>query len=166
VRPDDPVRAFVGLGGNQGDVETTLVEALWAVDALPQTTIQRQSAFYRTPAWGKTDQPAFLNAVVELRTRMPAKVLLDALLAIEERFGRVRSDAERWGPRVIDLDLLAYGDDVIDEPGLTLPHPHLHERAFVLVPLAEIAPGLVIPGRGDVASLLAAVDVSGIEAIP
>ena len=166
MRPDDPVRAFVGLGGNQGDVETTLVEALWAVDALPQTTIQRQSAFYRTPAWGKTDQPAFLNAVVELRTRMPAKVLLESLLAIEERFGRVRSDAERWGPRVLDLDLLAYGDAVVDEPGLTLPHPHLHERAFVLVPLAEIAPNLVIPGRGEVASLLAAVDVSGIEAIP
>ena len=166
MRPDDPVRAFVGLGGNQGDVETTLVEALWAVDALPQTTIQRQSAFYRTPAWGKTDQPAFLNAVVELRTRMPAQVLLESLLEIEARFGRVRSEAERWGPRVIDLDLLAYGDEVIDEPGLTLPHPHLHERAFVLVPLAEIAPALVIPGRGDVASLLAAVDVSGIEAIP
>jgi 2-amino-4-hydroxy-6-hydroxymethyldihydropteridine diphosphokinase len=166
VRPDDPVRAFVGLGGNQGDVETTLVEALWAVDALPQTTIQRQSAFYRTPAWGKTDQPAFLNAVVELRTRMPAKVLLESLLAIEERFGRVRSEAERWGPRVVDLDLLAYGDEVIDEPGLTLPHPHLHERAFVLVPLAEIAPSLVIPGRGEVSALLAAVDVSGIEAIP
>lgn len=166
MRPDDPVRAFVGLGGNQGDVETTLVEALWAVDALPQTTIQRQSAFYRTPAWGKTDQPAFLNAVVELRTRMPAKVLLESLLAIEERFGRVRSDADRWGPRVLDLDLLAYGDAVVDEPGLTLPHPHLHERAFVLVPLAEIAPNLVVPGRGEVASLLAAVDVSGIEAIP
>jgi 2-amino-4-hydroxy-6-hydroxymethyldihydropteridine diphosphokinase len=166
VRPDDPVRAFVGLGGNQGDVETTLVEALWAVDALPQTTIQRQSAFYRTPAWGKTDQPAFLNAVVELRTRMPAKVLLESLLAIEERFGRVRSEAERWGPRVLDLDLLAYGDEVNDEPGLTLPHPHLHERAFVLVPLAEIAPSLVIPGRGEVSALLAAVDVSGIEAIP
>ena len=166
MRPDDPVRAFVGLGGNQGDVETTLVEALWAVDALPQTTIQRQSAFYRTPAWGKTDQPAFLNAVVELRTRMPAKVLLEALLAIEERFGRVRSEAERWGPRVLDLDLLAYGDEVIDEPGLTLPHPRLHERAFVLVPLAEIAPALVIPGQGEVAALLAAVDVTGIEAIP
>ena len=166
MRPDDPVRAFVGLGGNQGDVETTLVEALWAVDALPQTTIQRQSAFYRTPAWGKTDQPAFLNAVVELRTRMPAQVLLESLLEIEARFGRVRSEAERWGPRVIDLDLLAYGDEVIDQPGLTLPHPRLHERAFVLVPLAEIAPGLVIPGKGEVAALLAAVDVSGIEAIP
>ncbi|HEU0152611.1 MAG TPA: 2-amino-4-hydroxy-6-hydroxymethyldihydropteridine diphosphokinase [Arenimonas sp.] len=166
MRPDDPVRAFVGLGGNLGDVETTLVEALWALDALPQTTIQRQSAFYRTPAWGKTDQPGFVNAVVELRTRTTAPALLALLLAIEERFGRVRSEADRWGPRVLDLDLLAYGDEVIDEPGLTLPHPHLHERAFVLVPLAEIAPGLVIPGRGDVASLLAAVDVSGIEAIP
>ncbi|GAB2505014.1 2-amino-4-hydroxy-6-hydroxymethyldihydropteridine diphosphokinase [Arenimonas alkanexedens] len=166
MRPDDPIRAFVALGGNEGDVETTLVEALWAVDALPQTTIQRQSAFYRTPAWGKTDQPPFLNAVVELRTRITAPVLLASLLEIEARFGRVRSEAERWGPRTIDLDLLTYGDAVIDEPGLTLPHPHLHERAFVLVPLAEIAPDLVIPGRGEVATLLAAVDVSGIEAIP
>lgn len=166
MRPDDPVRAFVGLGGNQGEVETTLVEALWAVDALPQTTIQRQSAFYRTPAWGKTDQPDFLNAVVELRTRLTAPVLLESLLDIEARFGRVRSEAERWGPRVIDLDLLLYGDDNLDQPGLTLPHPRLHERAFVLVPLAEIAPSLEVPGRGRVADLLAAVDVSGIEAIP
>lgn len=166
MRPDDPVRAFVGLGGNQGDVETTLVEALWALDALPQTTLQRQSAFYRTPAWGNTEQPPFLNAVVELRTRVTAPVLMQSLLAIEEKFGRVRSEAERWGPRVVDLDLLVYGDEVIDAPGLTLPHPRLHERAFVLVPLAEIAPGLVIPGRGTVAELLAAVDVSGIEAIP
>lgn len=166
MRPDDPVRAFIGLGGNQGDVETTLVEALWAVDALPQSSIQRQSAFYRTPAWGKTDQPSFINAVVELRTRLTAPALLELLLAIEARFGRVRSEAERWGPRVIDLDLLAYGDEVTDQPGLTLPHPRLHERAFVLVPLAEIAPELVIPGKGDVATLLAAVDVTGIEALP
>ena len=166
MRPDAPIRAFVGLGGNEGDVETTLTEALWAVDALPQTTIQRQSAVYRTPAWGRTDQPDFLNAVVELRTRMVARVLLDSLLEIEQRFGRVRRAEDRWGPRAIDLDLLLYGDEVIEEPGLSLPHPRLHERAFVLVPLAEIAPDLVVPGRGVVKDLLAAVDTAGIEAIP
>ena len=166
MRPDAPIRAFVGLGGNEGDVETTLTEALWAVDALPQTTIRRQSAVYRTPAWGRTDQPDFLNAVVELQTRMAARVLLDSLLEIEQRFGRIRRVEDRWGPRVLDLDLLLYGDDVIEEPGLSLPHPRLHERAFVLVPLAEIAPDLLVPGRGVVKDLLAAVDTAGIEAIP
>jgi 2-amino-4-hydroxy-6-hydroxymethyldihydropteridine diphosphokinase len=166
MRPDAPVRAYVGLGGNEGDVATTLEEALWALDALPQTTIQHQSAFYRTPAWGRTDQPDFINAVVELRTRTAPRALLELLLEIEQRFGRVRNAADRWGPRALDLDLLLYGDEIVDEPGLTVPHPHLHERAFVLVPLAEIAPSLAIPGRGDVKSLLAAVDVSGIEAIP
>lgn len=166
MRPDAPVRAYVGVGGNEGDVQTVLTEALWAVDALPQTSIRQQSAFYRTPAWGRTDQPDFLNAVVELQTRLEARVLLEALLAIEQRFGRVRSETERWGPRAVDLDLLLYGDEVLDEPGLRVPHPHLHERAFVLVPLHEIAPGLAVPGQGEVRQLLAAVDVSGIEAIP
>jgi 2-amino-4-hydroxy-6-hydroxymethyldihydropteridine diphosphokinase len=97
---------------------------------------------------------------------MTPRALLDLLLEVEQRFGRVRSASERWGPRALDLDLLLYGDEAVSEPGLTVPHPHLHERAFVLVPLAEIAPSLEIPGRGDVASLLAAVDASGIEAIP
>ena len=166
MKPDDPVRAWVGVGGNVGDVETTLVEALWAVDALPMTSIRRQSAFYRTPAWGKTDQPDFLNAAIELQTRLAPKVLLDALLDIERRFGRERSAEERWGPRTLDLDLLLVGEAPHHEPGLDLPHPRLHERAFVLVPLAEIAADLVIPGRGRVADLLAAVDASGIEAIP
>ena len=167
MRPDDPVRAFVGLGGNQGDVETTLVEALWAVDALPQTTIQRQSAFYRTPAWGRTDQPDFINGVIALETTLDAPGLLAALLGIERRFGRLRDgEAGRWGPRTLDLDLLLHGDQVLELPGLSLPHPRLHERAFVLVPLAEIAPGLVVPGRGRVDGLLAKVDASGIQAIP
>ncbi len=166
MRPDAPVRAYVGLGGNEGDIETTLTEALWALDALPQTSIRRQSAVYRTPAWGRTDQPDFLNAVVELQTRIVPRVLLNSLLEIEQRFGRVRRSEDRWGPRVLDLDLLLYGEDVLDEPGLSLPHPRLHERAFVLVPLAEIAPDLVVPGRGMVRDLLAAVDTGGIEAIP
>lgn len=159
------VRAYVGLGGNVGDVATTLEEALWAIDALPQTSIRAQSALYRSPAWGNTDQPDFINAVVELQTRLTPRVLLDQLLAIEERFGRVRSEGEKWGPREIDLDLLLFGEETLDEPGLHLPHPHLHERAFVLVPLAEIAPTLEITGRGRVDALLAVVDASGIEPV-
>ena len=163
--PDDPVHAFIALGGNLGDVEITLAEALWAIDALPQTTIRAQSGFYRTPAWGRTDQPDFINAAVEIRTRMPSRVLLNQLLDIEKRFGRVRRDGDRWGPRTVDLDLLMYGDETIDTPGLHLPHPRMHERVFVLVPLAEIAPGLEIPGHGSVRDLLAGMDTSSIEAI-
>lgn len=158
-------RAFVGLGGNLGDVETTLVEALWAIDGLPQTSIRAQSALYRTKPWGRGDQPDFLNGVVELQTRMTPRVLLEHLLAIEVRFGRVRSQEERWGPRALDLDLLVFGDQLIDEPGLHVPHPRLRERAFVLVPLAEIAPSLQIVGQGKVSDLLAQVDADGIEAV-
>jgi 2-amino-4-hydroxy-6-hydroxymethyldihydropteridine diphosphokinase len=160
-----PTRAFVGLGGNVGDVETTLTEAMWALDSMPQTSIRAQSAFYRTPPWGNTDQPPFVNAVVELQTRLAPRVLLDLLIDIEARFGRDRSEGEKWGPREIDLDLLAYGDEQMDEPGLHLPHPHLHERAFVLVPLAEIAPTLDIVGVGRVDELLRQVDAAGIERI-
>jgi len=160
-----PVRAFVGLGGNLGDVEETLLDALMALDMIPQTTQRVHSRFYRNPAWGKTDQPEFINAVAELQTRLTPRVLLERLLAIEERFGRVRSQGEKWGPRKLDLDLLVYGEESLDEPGLHLPHPHLHERAFVLVPLAEIAPDLVIPGQGKVRDLLASVDSSAVEAL-
>ncbi len=158
-------RAFVGLGGNLGDVETTLVEALWAIDGLPQTSIRAQSALYRSKPWGRGDQPDFLNGAVELQTRMTPRVLLEHLLAIEERFGRVRAKEDRWGPRTLDLDLLVFGEEVIDEPGLHVPHPRLHERAFVLVPLAEIAPSLHIVGQGKVSDLLAQVDASGVEAV-
>ena len=158
-------RAFVGLGGNLGDVETTLVEALWAIDGLPQTSIRAQSALYRSKPWGRGDQPDFLNGAVELQTRMTPRVLLEHLLAIEERFGRVRAKEDRWGPRTLDLDLLVFGEEVIAEPGLHVPHPRLHERAFVLVPLAEIAPSLHIVGQGKVSDLLARVDASGVEAV-
>ena len=160
-----PIRAFLGLGGNVGDVPTTLAEAMWAIDSLPQTSIRAQSSFYRTPPWGRTDQPEFINAVVELQTRLAPRVLLNYLLEIETRFGRDRSESEKWGPRELDLDLLTFGDESIDEPGMHIPHPHLHERAFVLVPLSEIAPSLEIPGVGIVSELLASVSVSGIEAI-
>jgi 2-amino-4-hydroxy-6-hydroxymethyldihydropteridine diphosphokinase len=160
------VAAFVALGGNLGEVDTTFAEALWAIDGLPMTSIRRQSAFYRTPPWGREDQPDFLNATVELQTRLAPEILLQRLLQIEMNFGRDRAREERWGPRALDLDLLLYGDLAIDQQGLQLPHPRLHERAFVLVPLAEIAPELEIPGRGKVAELLAAVDAGGIERLP
>lgn len=160
-----PVRAFVGLGGNIGDVETTLTEALWAIDSLPQTSIRSQSKFYRSPPWGNTEQPEFINAVVEIQTRLAPRVLLNYLLDIEARFGRDRSEGEKWGPRELDLDLLTFGEDSIDEPGMHLPHPHLHERAFVLVPLAEIAPTLEIAGVGKVGELRNAIDATGIQPI-
>ena len=127
----------------------------------------RRSARYRTPAWGRTDQPDFINAVAAVRTTLAPQALLDGLLAIERRFGRERAATDaRWGPRVLDMDLLLHGDAVLDTPWLTLPHPRLHERAFVLVPLAEIAPALLVPGSGRVDALRAAVDATGIEAIP
>ena len=160
-----PIRAYVGVGANVGDVATTIAEALWALDSMPQTSIRAQSRLYRTPPWGNTDQPPFTNGVVELQTRLSPRVLLDLLLDIELRFGRDRSEGEKWGPRELDLDLLVYGEEQLDEPGMHIPHPHLHERAFVLVPLAEIAPRLEIVGVGRVSDLLAAVDTGGIEPI-
>ncbi len=161
----DAVRAFVGLGGNIGDVANTLMEAIWAIEALPQTSVRSQSDLYRSPPWGRTDQDPFINAVVELQTRLAPMVLLDSLIEIEEKFGRVRSEDERWGPRTLDLDLLVFGEQTIQSPGLCIPHPHLHERGFVLVPLAQIAPNLDVPGQGRVADLLAAIDASGVEVI-
>jgi len=164
--PDPPVRAFIGLGSNLGDPEATLAEAIFALDELPQTSVRAQSAMYSTPAWGRTDQPDFVNAVVELQTRLIPEVLLQQLLQLERRFGRVRQEGERWGPRELDLDLLVHGDVVLDEPGLHLPHPRIRERAFVLVPLAEIAPALEVPGMGRVADLLAVVASDGIRKLP
>lgn len=161
----DAIRAFVGMGGNIGDVANTLMEAIWALEALPQTSVRSQSDLYRSPPWGRTDQAEFINAVVELQTRLAPSILLDSLIEIEERFGRVRNLDERWGPRTLDLDLLVYGDQTIQTPGLCIPHPHLHERGFVLVPLAQIAPDLDVPGQGRVADLLAGIDASAITPI-
>ena len=161
----ESIRAYVGLGGNVGDVEDTMMEALMAIDGLPQTSIRAQSRLYRSPPWGRTDQDDFINAVIELRTRLAARVLLDYLLEVETRFGRVRGEDDKWGPRTLDLDLLIFGEESLNLPGMHVPHPRIHERAFVLVPLAEIAATLQIPGRGQVSELLAAIDSSGIEAI-
>jgi 2-amino-4-hydroxy-6-hydroxymethyldihydropteridine diphosphokinase len=159
------VRAFVGLGGNVGDVAEAFAAAASRMDALPGTQLLRVSRHYRTPAWGVAAQPDFLNAVAMLETTLSARGLLDALLAIERAHGRDRGHETRWGPRTLDLDLLLYGDGVIDEPGLRVPHPHLHERAFALRPLLDIAPDVSIPGHGPARDLPAAMAVDGIEAV-
>ena len=149
-------RAYVGLGANLGDRERTLREAVEALAAEDGVEVVAVSTVRETEPVGVGEQPLFLNGAVELATTLTARELLEVLLAVEQRFGRVRAPGEH-GPRTLDLDLLLYGDEVIEEPGLTVPHPRLHERRFVLEPLAELAPGLVVPGRGDVESLLTGV---------
>lgn len=141
-------RAYVGLGANLGDREATIRAALAELPGLVAVSELRE-----TEPVGVVDQPPFLNGAAALETELSARELLDALLAIERELGRERR--ERWGPRTIDLDLLLYGEERIDEPGLTVPHPRLHERRFALEPLADLDPELVIPGRGRVGDLLA-----------
>lgn len=160
-----PVIAFVGLGGNVGAAVTTLRAAIGDLSALPDTQLLRASKLYRTPAWGMEDQPDFVNAVAMLETQLAPQALLEHLLAIERIHGRSRDADLRWGPRTLDLDLLLYGDAVIDEPGLHVPHPQLHKRAFALQPLVEIAPETVIPGVGRAGDALAAMATTGIEAL-
>jgi 2-amino-4-hydroxy-6-hydroxymethyldihydropteridine diphosphokinase len=149
-------RAYVGLGANLGDRERTLRAAVDALAAEDGIEVVAVSTLRATDPVGVGDQPRFLNGAAELETTLAARELLDRLLAVEQRFGRVRVPGEH-GPRTLDLDLLLYGDEELDEPGLTVPHPRLHERMFVLEPLAELAPGLVVPGRGEVESLLSGV---------
>jgi 2-amino-4-hydroxy-6-hydroxymethyldihydropteridine diphosphokinase len=141
-------RAYVGLGANLGDREATIRAAL---EALPG--VVAVSSLRETDPVGVTDQPQYLNGVAALETGLSPRELLDALLAVERELGRERR--ERWGPRTIDLDLLLYGEETIDEPGLTVPHPRLHERRFALEPLSELAPDALIPGRGRVGDVLA-----------
>jgi 2-amino-4-hydroxy-6-hydroxymethyldihydropteridine diphosphokinase len=150
-------RAYVGLGANLGDREGTLREAVDALAAEEGIEVVAVSTLCETAPVGVGGQPRFLNGAVALETSLGARELLDRLLAVEQRFGRVRVPDEH-GPRTLDLDLLLFGDERIDEPGLTVPHPRLHERRFVLEPLGELAPGLVVPGRGAVEALLAGVD--------
>ena len=159
--------AFVGLGGNLGDAAGRLRQALLALDRLPGTHLVRASRLYRTPAWGLTAQPDFVNAVAMIDTALAPLVLLQHLLHIERDAGRnrVADDAVRWGPRTLDLDLLLYGEEVIAIAGLSVPHPHLHERAFALVPLLEIAPDVHIPNRGPGAELLARLPALGVQAL-
>ncbi|HZC74600.1 MAG TPA: 2-amino-4-hydroxy-6-hydroxymethyldihydropteridine diphosphokinase [Gaiellaceae bacterium] len=149
-------RAYVGLGANLGDREGTLRAAVDALAAEDGVEVVAVSTLRDTEPVGVGEQPLFLNGVVALETTLGARELLGRLLEVERRFGRVRVPGEH-APRTLDLDLLLYGDDAIDEPGLTVPHARLHERRFVLEPLAELAPGLVVPRRGDVESLLRGV---------
>lgn len=146
-------RAYVGLGANLGDRERTLHAAIDALAADDGVEVVSVSVLRETEPVGVGQQPLYLNGAAEVETTLTARELLDRLLAVEQRFGRIRVPDEH-GPRTLDLDLLLYGDEVIHEPGLTVPHPLLHERRFVLEPIAELAPGLVVPGRGDVESLL------------
>jgi 2-amino-4-hydroxy-6-hydroxymethyldihydropteridine diphosphokinase len=159
----ETVTACVALGSNLDDPRAQVERGFVALAALPQTTLSARSRLYRTKPWGVADQPDFINAAARLETTLAPRALLDALLAIEAGAGRVRG--ARNGPRILDLDLLLYGDRIIDEPDFVLPHPRLHERAFVLLPLTDVAPGLEIPGHGCVADLLARLDTVGCSSI-
>lgn len=155
-------RAYVALGANLGDPPGQLRAALEQLGRAPGIILGAVSGFYRTPPLGPPGQPDYCNAVCALETSLGPEALLDLLQAIETGAGRVRG-AEQWGPRLLDLDLLHVEGVVLDTPRLSLPHPRVHQRAFVLVPLAQIAPDLEIPGRGSIAALAAAVDRSGVR---
>lgn len=148
------VRAFIGLGGNQGDVIAAFHSAVASIAALSATRILAVSGLYSSPAWGGIMQDDYLNAVLEIETELLPESLLDELLAIEQAHGRIRSETQRWGPRTLDCDILLYGVRQIATERLQVPHPRLVDRAFVLVPLAEIAPDLSIPGRGFLGLLI------------
>jgi 2-amino-4-hydroxy-6-hydroxymethyldihydropteridine diphosphokinase len=147
-------RSFVGLGSNLGDPQEQIRWALELLAAEDGVQVVAVSTLRETDPVGYEDQPRFLNGAAELRTSLSARELLDRLLGIERRLGRVRGEGPRFGPRTIDLDLLLHGDEVVVEPGLLVPHPRLHERRFALEPLAELDPALEIPGRGPVQALL------------
>ena len=151
--------AWIGLGSNQGQSEAILNQALQALDRLPSTHVADVSSIYKTPPWGLADQADFLNAAAKLETGLAPEQFLDGLLTIEQELGRTR-DGPRWGPRSLDLDLLLFDDQIVDRPRLQVPHPRLHLRAFVLVPLSEIEPGLCVPGLGTVSDLLNSLDPS------
>jgi 2-amino-4-hydroxy-6-hydroxymethyldihydropteridine diphosphokinase len=151
-------RAYVGVGANLGDRERTIREALAALGARPGIAVVGVSTLRETDPVGYVDQPRFLNGAVALETQLAPRELLDALLDVERELGRVRGEGPRFGPRPIDLDLLLHGDVVVDEPGLVVPHPRLHERRFALEPLADLDPALVVPGRGAVADLIARLE--------
>ena len=154
--------ALVGLGGNIGDVRTTLDRAVAALCDGASVRLLAQSSDYATPPWGVADQPAFVNRCIAVATALPPRMLLERALAVERTLGRDRSREQRWGPRPLDIDLLAYDDVALNAPGLTLPHPRMLERAFVLVPLAEIVPDRIVAGV-RVRDALARLDASGIE---
>jgi 2-amino-4-hydroxy-6-hydroxymethyldihydropteridine diphosphokinase len=156
---------LIALGGNIGDVRATFQSAIANVCGMAQAVLLARSADYATPPWGDEQQDRFINACIEIETGLDPHALLFTLHRIEKKFGRDRTKEKRWGPRSLDLDLIAYDDVTIDKPELTLPHPRLFERAFVLVPLAEIAPDRLIAGR-TVKQALAQLSTAGIERLP
>lgn len=157
--------ALLALGGNLGDVRATLDRAIAMLCAGPKVGLKARSADYVTPPWGVEDQPRFVNLCIAVETSLTPHALLARAQAIERACGRRRENERRWGPRPIDIDILTYDDVELDEKGLTLPHPRLFERAFVLLPLAEIAGERAIAGR-QVSAALAGLDVSGIKRLP
>jgi 2-amino-4-hydroxy-6-hydroxymethyldihydropteridine diphosphokinase len=158
-------QALIALGGNVGNVRATFDRALALLCDGARVRLTARSSDYRTPPWGVTDQPAFVNAVIAVATSLEPHDLFDRMLEVERGLGRDRNNERRWGPRTIDIDLLAYDDLVLHEPDLMLPHPRLFERAFVLVPLSEIAPDRVIAGI-RIRDALARLDTAGIEKLP
>jgi len=155
-----PITAFIALGSNLEDPVAQVRSGLRALAGLPHTRLTGASSLYRNPAVGMRDQPDFVNAVASIETRLAPQALLEGLLAIEREHGRVRDFPN--APRTLDLDIVLYGEAVIDEPGLTVPHPRMLARAFVLVPLAEIAPQAMVPRAGSAAGLAARVEATGL----
>jgi 2-amino-4-hydroxy-6-hydroxymethyldihydropteridine diphosphokinase len=156
---------LIALGGNVGDVRTTFGKAIANICGMAQAALVARSSDYATPPWGEENQARFINACIEIDTSLDPHALLFVLHKVEQKFGRERAKEQRWGPRTIDLDLIAYDNVSIDKPELTLPHPRLFERAFVLVPLAEIASDRVIRGR-RVDDALKDLSTEGIERLP
>lgn len=157
------VRAYLGLGGNIGDPARAMASALQALDAHEGVVVAAVSSSYKTPPWGVTDQPDFINAVAALDTTLSARQLIELCLETERNLKRERT--LRWGPRSIDIDILIYGDETIDEEGLQVPHPRMADRAFVLAPLSEIAPDVLVFGE-SAQSRLAGIDAGGIVKLP
>lgn len=153
--------AYIALGANLKNPAQQVLAGFEELAMLPDTRLAGTSSLYRSAPVGYADQPHFVNAVAAIETALSPRALLDALLAIERRYGRVRDFPN--APRTLDLDIALYGEAEVHEPGLTIPHPRMHERAFVVVPLAEIAPDAIVPGRGRVRDLLEAVDRAALE---
>jgi 2-amino-4-hydroxy-6-hydroxymethyldihydropteridine diphosphokinase len=160
-----PADALIALGGNVGDVRARFDRAIALLCDGTAVRLKARSSDYRTAPWGVTDQPPFVNAVIEVETLLAPHDLFARALEAERALGRDRSKEHRWGPRTLDIDLLAYDDLILNEADLTLPHPRMFERAFVLVPLDEIAPGRTIAGIG-VSAALDRLNTSGVEKLP
>jgi 2-amino-4-hydroxy-6-hydroxymethyldihydropteridine diphosphokinase len=156
---------LIALGGNVGDVRATFEEAVADICAIAGARLEARSSDYATPPWGEQDQARFVNSCIEIKTALDPHALLATLQEVERKFGRDRAGERRWGPRTLDLDIIAYDDLALSDPELTLPHPRLFERAFVLVPLAEIAPDRKIAGR-RVKDALTQLSADGIERLP